>query len=174
MFRMQQQGLCLKLRNLTTFILFLKLCIGIQYKMSVVCFNSISGTAPHYLSNLLQPYTPARQIQSASDIRTFVTPLCEHKNIWWKIISLRPSVWNNLPQTLCHSDSVSLLKLPSRHTLFSNYFWTFSQLCLPPRLTVCGCVCVCACVCVVSVIVKHHVLPPCVVDGCSKNPLYYY
>ena len=32
------------------------------------------------------------------------------------------------------------------------------------------------CVCVVSVIVKHPVLPPCVVDGCSRNPLhcYYY
>ena len=30
------------------------------------------------------------------------------------------------------------------------------------------------CVCVVSVIVKHPVLPPCVVDGRSRNPLYYY
>ena len=29
-FRMQQQGLCVKLRNLTTSILFLKLCIGYQ------------------------------------------------------------------------------------------------------------------------------------------------
>ena len=30
------------------------------------------------------------------------------------------------------------------------------------------------CVCVVSVIVKRPVLPPCVVDGRSRNPLYYY
>ena len=28
--------------------------------------------------------------------------------------------------------------------------------------------------CVVSVIVKRCVLPPCVVDGRSRNPLYYY
>ena len=35
-------------------------------------------------------------------------------------------------------------------------------------------VCVCVCVCVVSVIVKHPVLPPSVVDGRSRNPLYYY
>ena len=34
--------------------------------------------------------------------------------------------------------------------------------------------CVCVCVCVVSVIVKRPVLPPCVVDGRSRNPLYYY
>ena len=32
----------------------------------------------------------------------------------------------------------------------------------------------CECVCVVSVIVKHPVLPPSVVDGRSTNPLYYY
>ena len=30
------------------------------------------------------------------------------------------------------------------------------------------------CVCVVSVIVKRPVFPPCVVDGRSRNPLYYY
>ena len=36
-------------------------------------------------------------------------------------------------------------------------------------------VCVCrVCVCVVSVIVKRPVLPLCVVDGRSRNPLYYY
>ena len=48
----------------------------------------------------------------------------------------------------------------------------------------CVCVCVrvrarararvCVCVCVVSVIVKRPVLPPSVVDGRSRNPLYYY
>ena len=30
----------------------------IQYKISTVCFNSISGTAPPHLSDLLQPHTP--------------------------------------------------------------------------------------------------------------------
>ena len=30
------------------------------------------------------------------------------------------------------------------------------------------------CVCVVSVIVKRPVLPPCVVDGRSRNSLYHY
>ena len=36
------------------------------------------------------------------------------------------------------------------------------------------CVHVCMRACVVSVIVKHPVLPLCVVDGYSRNPLYYY
>ena len=33
--------------------------------------------------------------------------------------------------------------------------------------------CVCVCVCV-NVIVNRPVFPPCAVDGCSRNPLYYY
>ena len=28
--------------------------------------------------------------------------------------------------------------------------------------------------CIVNVTVKHPMLPPCVVDRCSRNPLYYY
>ena len=39
---------------------------------------------------------------------------------------------------------------------------------------VCVRACVRVCVCVVSVIVKRPVLPPSVVDGRSRNPLYYY
>ena len=35
-------------------------------------------------------------------------------------------------------------------------------------------VCVCVYVCVVSVTVKRPVLPPCVVNGRSRNPYYYY
>ena len=41
-------------------------------------------------------------------------------------------------------------------------------------MCVCVCVCVCVCMCVVSVIVKCPVLPLCVVDERSRNPLYYY
>ena len=33
-----------------------------------------------------------------------------------------PSVWNNLPQTLCHSDSASSFKAALKTHLFNNYF----------------------------------------------------
>ena len=108
-FRMQQQGLCVKLRNLTTSVLFLKALKAFFLALatsntshSSICFNSISGTAPQYLSDLLQSYTPTSQLR------------------------------------------------------------------------VCVCVCVCVCLCVISVTVKCPVLPPCVLDGRSRNPLYYY
>ena len=65
---------------------------------------------------------------------------------------------------------------PSRCTcliIISKLF--FTALPIPSFDALCVCVmCVCVCVCVVSVIVKRPVLPPCVVDGRSRNPLYYY
>ena len=48
------------------------------------------------------------------------------------------------------------------------------SLCVRARACVHVCVRACVCVCVVSVIVKRPVLPPSVVDGRSRNPLYYY
>ena len=152
---MQQQGLCVKLRNLTTSILFLKLhwlpvTHRIQYKISTICFNTISGTAPQYLSDLLQPYTPARQLRSASDTRTFVTPCVNTKTFGERSFSYAgPSVWNNLPQTLRHSDSTSPFKAALKTHLFNNYFKTFfTALPIPSSDTVCVCVCVCVRVCV--------------------------
>ena len=73
--------------------------------ISTLCFSSISGTAPQYLFNFLQPYTPARQLWSASDTQTFVTHCVNMKTFGERSFSYAgPSLWNNLPQTLHHSD----------------------------------------------------------------------
>ena len=46
------------------------------------------------------------------------------------------------------------------------------SVCARARVCVCVCVCVCVRACVVSATVKRPVLPPSVVDGRSRNPLY--
>ena len=47
--------------------------------------------------------------------------------------------------------------------------------CVRARVHACVCARAChVCVCVVSVTVKRPVLLPSVVDGSSRNPLYYY
>ena len=95
----------------------------IQYKISTICFSSISGTAPQYLSDLLQPYTPARQLQSVSDTQTFFTSCVNTKTFGERSSSYAgPSLWNNLPQTLHHSDSTSSFKAALKTHLFNNYF----------------------------------------------------
>ena len=94
---------------------------------------------------------------------------------------------DNLSGAICLKHSATLILPPlskpnSRHTcliIISKLFFTALPI---PSFRCCVCVCVCACVracvracvCVVSEIVKRPVLPPCVVDGRSRNPLYYY
>ena len=95
----------------------------IQYKIATSCFSSIYGTAPQYLSDLLQPYTPARQLRSASDTRTFVIPRVNPKTFGERSFSYAgPSLWNNFPQTLRHSDSTSSFKAALKTYRFNDYF----------------------------------------------------
>ena len=92
----------------------------IQYKISTICF--ISGTAPQYMSYLLQLYTPARQLRSASNTRTFVSPRANTKAMGERSFSYAgPSLCNSLSQTLRHSDSASSFKAAFNTHLFNNY-----------------------------------------------------
>ena len=83
----------------------------------------------------------------------------------------------HLSRTIClkHSATLILPPLLKLH-LFNISKLFFTALPIPSSDTVCVCVRACAHmhVCVVSVIVKRPVLPPSVVDGRSRNPLYYY
>ena len=92
----------------------------IQYKISTIYFNSISGTAPQYLSDLFQPYT---------DTRTFVTPRVNTQKHLVKDLFLMHS---HLFGTICLKHSATLilpplLKPPSRRTcliIISKLFFT--------------------------------------------------
>ena len=82
----------------------------------------------------------------------------------------------HLSGTICLKHSATLIlpplsKLPSKRTcLIIILKLLFTALPIPSSDTVC----VCACVRAFGVIVKRPVLPPSVVDGRSRNPLYYY
>ena len=95
----------------------------VQYKISTVCFSSLAGTAPQYLSDLLQPYTPTRQLRSASDTRTFRVPRVNTKTFGERSFSCAgPSVWNSLPKPLRHSDSPTSFRTTLKTHLFQKYF----------------------------------------------------
>ena len=93
----------------------------IQYTISTICFDSLSGKFPKYLSGLTQPYTPTRKLRSESDTSTFVSPRvntnCSGKD---HFSYTGPSVWNNLFQSVRHSDFSSLFKTARKTHLFKN------------------------------------------------------
>ena len=91
-----QQGLCVKLRNLTTSILFLKLCIGYQCTSNTL--HSIQNF--NYLLQFHLWNSPSVSVWSPSTLYSIKTiticiwhtnlchPPCKHENIWWKIFFL--------------------------------------------------------------------------------------
>ena len=147
---MQQQGLCKAKKSdhihpILETLHWLPVMHHMQYKISIICFSSVSGTAPQYLSDFLQPYTQARQLRSASDTWTFVTPHVNTKTFGERSSCYAgPSVWNNLPQTLRHSDSTSSFKVALKtHLLMIISKLFFSQPCPSPHPMLCVCVCAC-------------------------------
>ena len=46
----------------------------IEYNIATIYYNVITGTAPPYLSDLLELYTPSRTLRSSADIRIFRIP----------------------------------------------------------------------------------------------------
>ena len=125
---MRQQGLCLKLINLTTSILFLKLCISASNTShSVQNFNCLLQF--HLWNSLSLSVRSPSTLCSSKTIRirirrpSFCLPLRKHRNIWRKIVFLRWSVCLEqfVSQTLCHSDSFSFFKTVLKTRLFNNY-----------------------------------------------------
>ena len=111
-----------------------------------MCYNTITGSAPSYLSGLLHLYSPSRSLCSSSlKIQRF-----NCKTHGFRTFShFGPHIWNNLPprhQALCYSLPS---KANSRH--FSSLNISVKPHC-PSLLSVCTvCVCVRACVCVLCV-----------------------
>ena len=64
---------------------------------------------------------------------------------------------------ISNADQLQSFSVDSERALWGLVLFQIFEL----ECTLCVCVCVC-------VIVKRPVLPPCAVDGRSRNPLYYY
>ena len=67
----------------------------IDYKISTLCFNSVTNCSPFYIALLLSVYTPARHLRSSSDTRTFCIPSVKTKSFGQRAFSFTdPTQWN--------------------------------------------------------------------------------
>ena len=95
----------------------------IKYKLSCICFNSVSGTAPSYLSSLLSLYTPSRPLRSSSDGKKFCVPLVSTRSFGQRsFVHSAPSVWNSLPYQLRSSNSLVSFKSALKTHLYTEVF----------------------------------------------------
>ena len=92
----------------------------IDYKLSSLAFSVVTGTGPAYLSELLNIYTPSRELRSSSDDRLFRIPYCRTKTYGQRTFSFQtPTTWNKLPSILRHANSYSSFKSALKTYLFS-------------------------------------------------------
>ena len=141
----------------------------IRYKTVCMCYTSITGSAPSYLSELMQLCSPSLYLHSSSDARTLKLGRFNRKTHDLRSFSyFGPHIWNNLPKDVRHSNSLPSFKNKVKTFLFSEHFnWVLlsfaptvcivfvcAHLYVCARacgvcVCVCGlCVCVCMCVCV--------------------------
>ena len=83
-----------------------------------------SGTAPLYLSKLLQVYTPSRTLRSSSDTRllTVTVSVNRYKRKQYGFRSFArygPHIWNDLPYSVRHCETISSFKNKLKTHLFS-------------------------------------------------------
>ena len=92
----------------------------IKYKTACMCYNSITGSAPSYLSELPQLYSPSRSLRSSSDTRILTLRRFNCKTLRY-FSYFGPHIRNNLPQDVRHT---LILSLPSKTN--SRYFSSLS------------------------------------------------
>ena len=95
----------------------------IEFKLALLCHSFFSGTAPHYISQLLSIYTPSRNLRSSSDLRLLRVPRVRTKSFGHCSFSYSaPTFWNSLPYEIRHIQSVSSFKTALKTHQFKSYF----------------------------------------------------
>ena len=93
----------------------------IDFKILIHTFNSINGSAPSYLSDLLEPYSSIRHLRSNNE-QLLKEHLCKTNYGSSSFKNAAPVLWNKLPLHLKSSDSISTFKKKLKTHLFDLYY----------------------------------------------------
>ena len=94
-----------------------------KYKIACMCYNAITDSPPSYLSELLHLYSPSCSLRSSSDTHMLKIQRFNRKTHGFRTFSHSgPHIWNNLPQVIRHSATLSSFKSQFKTFLFSEYF----------------------------------------------------
>ena len=95
----------------------------IKYKTACMCYNAITCSAPSYLTELLYLYSPSRSLRFSTDTRMLKIQRFNCKTHGFRTFShFGPHIWNNLPQDIRHSATLSSFESQLKTFLFSEYF----------------------------------------------------
>ena len=95
----------------------------ISFKLASLVYQSLHGTAPSYLANLLDAYTPTRQLRSSSQ-NLLIQPRLNTVFGSRAFRSAGPRTWNSLPDYVKRSQSYASFRSNLKTHLFSTAFPT--------------------------------------------------
>ena len=136
-----------------------------DFKLASPCFQSLNGSAPTYLWDLLHLHTPGK-LRSFTDNRVFrIPPFCIKSSGRRSFSYQAPTTWNQLPASIHQASSVSSFKSSSKTFLFLQ---TSSSAAPPWGSCACQGVCLCVGVCACGT----HVFAVCVLELSTFKFMY--
>ncbi len=102
----------------------------IEFKILLFVFKSINNLAPSYLSDLLYPYNPTRNLRSG-DQRLLSVPRSRLKYRGDRAFAVAgPRLWNSLPAYIRSAQSLTVFKSSLKTYFFSlafNQLWAYGM-----------------------------------------------
>ena len=90
----------------------------IEYKIPVLCYNTLHSSMPSYLKDLLNSYGPERVLRS-QDSKLLIVPKSYLKTFGDRAFTVTgPIIWNSLPLSMRTTGSVAIFKKHLKTFLF--------------------------------------------------------
>ena len=92
-----------------------------KFKILTLVYKSIHGSTPEYLSELIIPYNPPRELRSKSS-NLLCVPKCRVKYGERAFSHAGPSLWNTLPSSIRNASSLAIFKKKLKTHLFTEAY----------------------------------------------------
>ena len=94
----------------------------IEYKVLSIVFKAIHGDAPEYISELLNPYEPSRNLRSSTQ-NLLNEPRYRLKSAGYRCFEVAgPKLWNKLPLNIRSINSLNVFKKAPKTFLFKRSY----------------------------------------------------
>ena len=93
----------------------------IVFKILLLVYKALNGTAPSYISELLKYHTSERKLRSSSQ-HLLATPKARLKTYGEKAFAAAPRLWNSIPLELRSNSSIDIFKRHLKTYLFKQAF----------------------------------------------------
>ena len=101
---------------------WLPVCYHIIFKILLLVYKALNGTAPYYISELLKYNTSQRKLRSSSQ-HLLATPKARLKTYGERAFAVAaPRLWNLIPLELRSSSSIDIFKWHLKTYLFKQVF----------------------------------------------------